>query len=155
MSSKQRNGQEMEGRTKMDQPEGMEWTWKEWNGHGARWNGMEDGMDNGWKRRSYGSNWQESRYWGGSRNQKQCLKFEKNDLKWQNSEDTAIKSYYIENLLYNVPNNLFAGTYKDRFSSILEKTNQRTLTAMLFLTINVQNGIHELYCRKYLETRIT
>lgn len=35
-------------------------------------------------------------------------------------EGTA-KSYYIENLIYNIPDNLFSGTYKDRFSKILEE----------------------------------
>lgn len=35
-------------------------------------------------------------------------------------EETA-KSYYVENLIYNIPDSLFSGTYKDRFSNILEK----------------------------------
>jgi predicted nucleotidyltransferase len=33
----------------------------------------------------------------------------------------AAKSYYIENLIFNVPDNLFSGTYKDRFTNILQK----------------------------------
>lgn len=31
------------------------------------------------------------------------------------------KSYYIENLLYNLNDNLFSGTYRERFSQVLEK----------------------------------
>jgi len=33
-------------------------------------------------------------------------------------EDVA-KSYFIENLLFNVPNNLFSGTYTERFKNVL------------------------------------
>jgi hypothetical protein len=36
-------------------------------------------------------------------------------------EEKTAKSYYIENLLYNVPDNLFSGTYTERFSNILEE----------------------------------
>src|ERR1019366_161359 len=36
------------------------------------------------------------------------------------SEDTA-KSHFIENLLFNVPHDMFSGTYKDRFSNVLAR----------------------------------
>jgi hypothetical protein len=32
----------------------------------------------------------------------------------------SAKSYFIENLLFNVPDNLFSGLYKDRFHNVLE-----------------------------------
>lgn len=35
--------------------------------------------------------------------------------------DGVAKSYYIENLLYNLSDNLFTGTYRERFSNVLEK----------------------------------
>lgn len=35
--------------------------------------------------------------------------------------DGVAKSYYIENLLFNLPDEYFAGTYRERFLSILDK----------------------------------
>lgn len=68
------------------------------------------------------------------------------------SEDTA-KSYYIENLLYNVPNNLFAGTYKDRFSSILEKLiNDFNSNAVS--NYQCANGIHRLIAENTWKTEL-
>ncbi len=58
------------------------------------------------------------------------------------SEDIA-KSYYIENLLYNIPNNLFIGTYKEKFLNILEKLindfNDNSVAKY-----SCANGVHKL-----------
>lgn len=51
------------------------------------------------------------------------------------ADDTA-KSYYIENLLFNVHHDLFYGTYKERFLNILEK---------LIVDFN-DNSVAEYYC---------
>ena len=57
--------------------------------------------------------------------------------------DTSHNSYYIENLLFNVSDNLFAGLYKDRFSNVLEKLIT-DFNAGSSENYYCANGIHKL-----------
>ncbi len=57
--------------------------------------------------------------------------------------EQASKSYFIENMLFNIPDNLFSGLYKDRFTSILEKLIT-DFNSGLVNNYSCANGVHKL-----------
>jgi hypothetical protein len=56
----------------------------------------------------------------------------------------AAKSYYIENLLYNVPDALFAGAYRDRFVNILNHIIV-DYNSTVVNNYGCANGVHRLF----------
>ena len=55
-----------------------------------------------------------------------------------------VKSYYIENLLFNIPNNYFSGSFKDRFLNISSKLINHYNDGS-YIHFKCTNGIHGLF----------